>query len=541
MYLSNCIQNILFFLTIAWLPSITLCNDDEVFDFFENHAEILADSPKTHASIDPAHVVALLVQDLDALCILQQDLYLHTNELNQRSLLDYGIFLPQKYTCSPWDVGAHFFYNQTTRDNYTRNSTKLCSYLAIFQESLLDEIQQRISDLNLNTPVDLRSAIPLFAGMTVQERRTGFMMHGMRRWGSCRFRFWFPFYYNESNFFLTPQELDTIQSILGVTDPAEDTKFARKHLIADKMGFGDVRLNLDFPVLGHIGGIATKFGILATIPTGYAIKKGLYGSYFKKSCQGPVLDFSALFDLAVTQMDFLALEQIGEQFAFAALNHFAANLIETPMGNGGHAGVGIYVRSKTKLSALIKRAWAEHIAIHSRLTIEYLLPKKQRRYFIELSDKARFAALGLDRSPRVIVEQSNEDPLYARTVLNFLEHQFSERVFPFALPVTVQPGLIFRWITKYQYEQQGWGYFIGSDSWLTTKEKLYNIDIPPGVPAPLNKKIAQKPFGYQVGTMANLFWKLPHNWMIALNAEYNFSSVGIGPDFMLSFNFERVF
>src|SRR5207253_2818595 len=111
------------------------------------------------------------------------------------------------------------------------------------QESFLDEIQRRIEDLNLNLPVDLRSAIPLFAGMTIQERRTGFMMHGMRKWGSYRFRFWFPFYYNEANFFLTPEELDTIQSILGVTDPAEDTKFARRHLIADKFGFGDLRLN----------------------------------------------------------------------------------------------------------------------------------------------------------------------------------------------------------------------------------------------------------------------------------------------------------
>ncbi len=540
MYLTNHIKIFVFTLALL-LPRITLCNADEAFDFFENHTEIAASYPTVSARINPVDVIELLIQDLDAVCILQQDLYLRTNELNQRSLLDYGIFLPQKYACSPWDIGAHYFYNQTTRDNYTRNSTQLCSYLAIFQESLLDEIQRRIEDLNVNTPVDLRSAVPLFANMTVQERRTGFMMHGMRRWGSYRFRFWFPFYYNESNFFLTPEELDTIQSILGVTDPAEDTKFARKHLIADKFGFGDLRLNLDFPLLGHIGGITTKFGILATIPTAYALKKGLYGSHFTKMCQGPVLNFSALFDLAVTQMDFVALQQIGEQFAFAALNHFAANLIETPMGNGGHLGLGVYVRSKTKLNALIKRSWAEHIAIHSRLTCEYLLPKKETRYFIELSDKCRFAALGLDRSTRAIIEQANNDPAYAREVLSFLEHQFSERIFPFALPVTVQPGLIFRWITKYQYEQQGWGYFIGSDTWLTTKEKLYNIDIPPGIPTPLNKKIAKKPFGYQVGIMGNVFWKLSHNWLIALNAEYNFSSVGIGPDFLLSFNFEKLF
>lgn len=527
-------------LLLAVLTSPVKCSE-EVFDFFDDEQYLnLINNQTCPPNVKPVDVLTLLIDDLNALCILQQDFYLRTNELNQRSLLDYGIFLPQKYCAHPWDIGAHFFYNQTTRDNFTRTSTKLCSYLAIFEESFLQEIQQRIIDLGIETPVDLQDAVPLFRGMTIQERRTGFMFHGMRRWGSSRFRFWFPFYYNEANFFLTPEELDAIEADLGITDPEEDTDFARKHLIADKLGFGDLRLNLDFP-LGRLGGISTKVGLLATIPTACAIKKGLYGNHFKKLCHGPVLNFCTLFDLAVQKMDFEALQQLGQQFAFTALNHFSANLIDTPMGNGGHVGLGCYIRSKTKLNTLIKRPWAEHINILSRMTAEYLFSRTEKRYFIELSDRARFAALGLDRDPKVIIEDADTDPAYAKEVLNFLESQFTDRIFPFALPVKVRPGLIFRWITKYMYETHGWGYYVGSDTWLTTREKLSKIQIPNGFPKPMNKTIARKPFGYQVGIIGNLFWKLPQNKILSVNAEYNFSSTGIGPDYILSINFEHLF
>lgn len=525
-------------LLILHLVCTPLCAGDDIFDFFDANTDISHQVICNNA--DPADVVTFLIDDLNALCILQQDLYLHTNELNQRSLLDYGIFLPDKFYCSQWHIGAHAFYNQTTRDNYTRTSTKLCSYLAIFQESLLQEFQRRIDDFNLDTPIDLKTIVPLFSGMTVQERRTGFMMHGMRRYGPYRFRFLFPFYYNEANFFLTPEETDLIQARLGITDPAEDMNFARKHLIADTFGFGDLRLNFDFP-LARTGGVTTKLGILATIPTAFALKKGLYGSDFKKVSRGPLLDFCNLFDLAVEKQDIKALQKIGATFAQAALNQFAANLIETPMGNGGHFGLGMYVRSKTKLSTIIKRPWAEHISMRSRISIEYLFPKTQRRCFIEACDQLRFAALGLDRPNSVIIEQVENDPAYAREVLGFLEQQFTDKIFPFALETKVRPGIIFRWMTKYMYETQRWGYYVGTDTWLTSKEKLSAIYIPPGFPRILNTNIATKPFGYQVGVMASLFWKLEHNWMIAIGGEYNFASTGIGHDYILSLNFEHVF
>lgn len=482
----------------------------------------------------------LLIEELNALCILQQDLYKRTNELNQRNLLDYALFLPQKFSRQCWHLGAHVFYNQTSRDNFTRKSTAICSYLAIFNENLLNEIQKRAAELEMPLPFELSEVVPLFANATVQERRGGTMFHGQRRWGDYRFRFLFPFYYLESNLFLTPEEIDKIQAAFGITDPADDLEFARNNLISDKVGFGDLRLNLDFP-FRNTPGISTKLGIQATIPTAFALKKGLYGTTFKKRCRGPILDLCKLFKL-VQDNQIEKATQIAAAFADAALQQFNANLIELPMGNGGHFGLGVYMRSKTPLSSVIKRPWAQNITMRSRISAEYLFPRRKDRYFIECDPSARYAALGLDRSITEIVDEISDNPAYARAVLAFLESQLTDKVFPFSLSTRVRPGMIFRWMTKYIYETDlNWGYFVGTDTWLTTKEKLSDVRIPSCIPSPLNCKIAQKPFGYQVGFLGTVFWKRPSGFLLSLNSEYNFTSTGIGSDFLVSFNFEKSF
>jgi hypothetical protein len=524
-------------LVVAWWSiSIHAFDADDVFDIdlIDTPAEALVQSSCSDA--EAQSIAELLIKDLDALCILRQDFYLHTNELNQRSLLDYGLFLPDKFYAHPWQTGTYFFYNQTTRDNFTRKSTALCSYLAIFNDTLLQEIQRRID--NLNPGIVLPDVVPLFKNTTVQERRIGLMFHGMRRWGAYRFRFLFPLYYLESNLFLTPEEIDEIQAEFGITDPADDMKFARQYLIADRIGLGDLRLNLDFP-LSSSPGLATKIGVQATIPTACSFRKGLYGSYFKKRCRGPILDFCELF----RNLDDLPfLEKQGIAFAQAVLEQLNANLIEVPLGNGGHVGLGVYMRSKTPLNSIIKRPWADKISMRSRMSAEYLFARTKVRNFIQCGDRG-FEALGLNRATSVILEEVDEDANYARELVAFFETQLTDKLIPFALPTRVRPGMVFRWMTKYMYEDSAhnWGWYLGTDNWLITREKLSHISIPKCIPQSLNLSIARKPFAYQFGVIGSLFFKRTRNRLIAANAQYNFGSVGIGDDFLISINFEQTF
>jgi len=521
----------------------TLYAADDPLDFFDDETTLQSQdcpppAPMSTCSDEEIQGIVSLIIGLDAICLLQQDLYKRTNELNQRSLLDYGLFLPQKFYCKPNTLGFHTFYNQTTRDNFTRTSTDIESYLAIFKPTLIQEIIRVIDNAGFELPIDPQAILPLFKCATIQERRTGFMMHYMHRWqNNVRLRLMAPLYYLESNFFLTPQELDRIEEQLGITDPEEDDRFARNHLIADTFGLGDTRLNLDMPVV-RSGSTKSRIGLMATIPTAFAIKKGLYGSHFKPPMRQAPIDLCTIFNLAVQDDD--ALIQLGQQLAYDFIDHLSANLIQSPLGNGGHFGIGLYMRSKIKLNSLIKRPWAKH-TIRSRTSLEYLVPHREKRFYIECDDTPRFEALGLLRPTNEIIDEIFEDPAYARQVLSFLQEQLTDKFFPFVLSTKVQPGLIFRWTSRYIYERPEWGWYAGTDTWLTSKEKLKNIHVPKNYPQPLNERIAHKPFGYQVGFLGSVFWKPKKDLLISLNSQYNFTSTGIGSDYLISFNLEKTF
>jgi hypothetical protein len=549
MYKKHCAHGIsLTALLLLWLciipQTITAGDDymaDSAFDLFDQDALIAVTAPADPTGCDPAVVAGFLIEVLDAVCLLQQNLYLRTNELNQRSLLDYGLFIPYKYYCKNNDLSFHFFLQQTTRDNFTRNSTNIDSYLAIFKPTLIDELARVLKSVEdlIDLPIDVRSVLPLFKNITVQERRLGLMVQGIRRWDKLRFRYLLPILYSEANFFITPQDQEAIEEELGISDPAENMKFARQHLIADKVGIGDLRLNFDMPV-PTVGSVRTRVGVLATIPTAFAFKQGVYGSHFKKTTQRPCLDLCTIFDLA-TVGNFAQLEAIAQQFVFKAIDQFSANLIDMPLGNGGHLGLGVYMRSKTRLSTLIKRPWARNITMMSWLSAEYLFPRQHLRYFIPTTNTPEFAAAGLLRPTNEIVDQINEDPAYAQSTLNFLETQIVNRIFPFVIPARVRPGMVFRWVSRYTYDAPRWGYSVGTDTWITTREKLSKLRIPACVPKNLNITIAQKPFTYQSGVMGSVYWKHKKNTMLSLNAEYNFASVGIGSDFLVTFAIEKLF
>src|SRR5580704_933891 len=70
------------------------------------------------ACVDPSDIVEAL-QAVDLIPLLEENLYLHTNVLNNRSLLDNPLFEP---LCIPytkgWAAGFDFFWNQTNRMNF---------------------------------------------------------------------------------------------------------------------------------------------------------------------------------------------------------------------------------------------------------------------------------------------------------------------------------------------------------------------------------------------------------------------------------------
>src|SRR5579872_3545248 len=271
--------------------------DEDDYQFME----YLDTAAMDHISrtIDPATIMVIL-NSLNVPTILQEPLFLHTNTLNKRSLLDQPIFEPDRAEFpGKFVVGIMPFVRKTNRSNFTRNSTQLKSYLAIGEATLISKLEDAINRVNQlpigGINIDVAEIFGLFENMTVEERQTGFMFHCMKRWRKTTLRVMVPLYYLESNFSLTPKEQDEVARVLGSMDPEEEIRFRKAHFISDKIGLGDTRIEVDRTIINRPY-FKLRCGGLATIPTAWMWGGGFLGSLFPKPSTLPSFELDAIFN-----------------------------------------------------------------------------------------------------------------------------------------------------------------------------------------------------------------------------------------------------
>lgn len=530
---------------IVFLLFAGLCNNhtyaqDDFSDFDEDAFLSEQEADQSRACPTPPAPIAALAVQLGLDQLLQENFYLGTYPLNARSLLTLPIFLPLRdpAACYGWTVGSHLFWNQTSSMFFTRKSSALCSYLGINEPGLLDKLSAITIIESLG--VKPEKILPLFKNMTINERRLGFMLHAQRQYERLGVRITTPVYYFERNFFLTEQEKTAIEDALGQTTDAEQMEFARKHLICDKIGLGDTRVVVDYKICPDAL-INSAAGLFFTVPTAVPFASGLLGSSFNKDCKPPVLNFVQLFDLVVCEGEqgIEKAQKIGENFVLGALDTFSAVVLNRPLGNYGHFGIGGQYTSQTPLHLFVKRAWAEQVVFKSRISLEYFLPAMEKRFFIQCNKAADFAAMGLNRPKEQILAQINSDPAYAQQVLAFLEKELTEKFYPFPFQAKVWPGVAFQWTSKACYEANKWGIYLGTDTWARTGEKITHVKNQ-NVPN-LTVSKAQQHFNYQSKMFGGLYYKMARknkDITLSLNADDTVISSGIGQDFTVSLNLE---
>jgi hypothetical protein len=513
-------------------------------------------------SIDPAAIIGLLEQ-LDAFSIFQEQFFLRTNGLNNCSLLDRAILGDMECCRARTHIfGADIFWNHTDRSFLTKSSDKFCSYLAIQEASLLDKIQNAIDKAanftgNNSFNLDVEKILGLFACGTVQQRRTGIMFFGTYDWHHATThnlitRFMIPVYYLERNYFLTQDQQDAITAEFGKTDPDEQETLQKNHLISDKVCVGDTRLYLETPVFHHWD-FNLNFGLQLTIPTAFNIYTGIKGRdcpYPTSPCLPPFdLDnlFEILFDViqnqdnpqAITQAQ-IQIYDILNAFVLGALDRMSANLLDAKPGNGGHLGIGILYRSQTPLSFLIKRPGAQKVQWLSKVSLEYLLPATEKRFFIKKNDPAAFA------------ERDFANTNNAQSNVEFLADLLVSKLYLVALDARVRPGFIFHSNNKFCYQGPEWGVNIGSDFWFQWREKIQKIHEPCTTNSqctliPCNQLDTNKAklfYAYQSKIFGGIThqWVRPHaTWFASLNLESTVVTSGIGHDYTIAIKIERHF
>lgn len=527
-------------------------------DMFDG-ADDFANKQSSALTFPPDHIIDLLNQ-INAIVLLEENFFLRTNGINKQSLLDLplpGNMMLTTDHCSM--LGFDLFYNEVPRAFLTRDSSAICSYLAITQPNFLEKIQdiyqctQNLAGLTFG--VDITKALQAIGNMHVQQRSVGFMFFGIRQWGQYIGRFKLPFYYIERNFNLDPADLDTLEEALGVPIDRDQSvfeldPFVREHFISDKVGFGDTRLTMEqlifysehFDYWVYAGG-------LVTIPTACTFGAGMVGRDFCKDTRLPNVNFDQLLDLAADyclsdpEQQAAALAQAQATLSALFLNlfdRFAGTLLDTPLGNGGHFGFGAFLRTYSPLSIFIKERWATSIRMTSFLSAEYLAPHNEYRSYISVNDRNRFKQhdfLNLD---------------LAAENLAFIEQELINRFFLVARKVRVQPGLIGRWNSKFLYQGNRWGAILGSDSWVQSRGSLHYV-CPPNNGRPSDDIVTNKldykknhPFmAYRSSVFMGVSYTLPchdeSEWRFSFEGDYAMSQVGIGHDFTVLFKLERHF
>ncbi len=217
-------------------------------------------------------------------------------------------------------------------------------------------------------------------------------------------------------------------------------------------------------------------------------------------------------------------------YAFAALENLGAMLLEAPMGNGGHFGLGTYIRNRSPLTALIKQKWATDVTMRSFISFEYLFPATEWRSFRIPAEEALFNSLDF----------VSEDQAVINSNYNFIVQQLTNRIFPYALQASVHPGIVFRWSSQLFWEgNERFGFSFGTDTYVRNKEKLSNVDADPYVMRIIDRYNARYLTAYQAKLAGSLFFKInkPDKfWTLSFFADYTYMNRGLGADFTLTFN-----
>jgi len=253
-----------------------------------------------------------------------------------------------------------------------------------------------------------------------------------------------------------------------------------------------------------------------TIPTAFALVKGIKGSHFNHYCNRPTIDFQELCSC----LDVSSFTNLG----YRAIDTLSAIILEEPLGNCRHVGLGGFIDWEQKLSSFIARPWADRFSLKNYLSFEYLLPGNETRYFINPADTADYD------------NRNFQDPSQAADNLHFLETELIDTIFPYNFKTRVTPGSVVWWDAQCAYQGDRMGLSTGLDFWAHTKEKLSHIKSSISCHEPAIDA-AHAPLAYQLKVLGSLSYTLTrpsHLWNFGFGADKTCTRAGIGKDYTVS-------
>lgn len=535
------------FLISFFVATTPFCQAAEWEDMFESleedpylvEADDLIDIP-ANRTVQTADQITILLTDPNGLVvaqnILKNPLYYKTNAIMRRNVIDLPIF--QQFTIrgrEKTSYSANPFFTQTFKEYFYDTRSDIQYYIDM-QQNELDTQVDLISQLDdtefLPRGFSVSRILTLFQKLFLEERKVGFMFEFIKDTPLWTLSGRVPFLYVEHNLNMSPEDQKKIENDpFFASDGFDEETFAQEHLISDRIGIGDFRVNFEYLFIDNH---AQKFSIggRATIPTAFSFRKGLYGSHFSANTPAPTFDlYNDLLEPALstgTDQNIALAQQNIIQFGYAVMDRLSAIVLEAPTGNNQHFGLGIFTHNKMIFSP----KWS----LEGLTSAEVLFPGHENRFFNLNTNPGDFAAFNWEDTSPATGQLPQK--------LAFLNQQFVRKFFPTMYNVLVFPGFIFQSTTGFFYDGRRAKLGIGTDLYWRTPERFMNIDAPEEVKTHLlDLKQARTRYG-----LSSSFWfiieKRPStnsSWKLGLKAEATTNSFGIGEDWAVAILIQREF
>jgi len=408
---------------------------------------------------------------VNAPAILQENFYLSTvGPITRRSLLDEPSLRNYVLDDCMFHLTIQPFYNYTPRVVFDKNSPFIRSYLDFANATILNQIDLAL-EMSGCTNVDIPNILGLFSGLKLQQHRVGIMFGVGTKIGCLNLSFRIPLYYIIEHFFLTDAEIEAIGNApflannpgfsSDLTSKEKGEEFGLKHLVSDRLGFGDMRMNAMFKVYednrDHFW-----FGLQMTIPTARTFKAGLLGANFSPCTNPPPFNIKQLFELFLCAEGDIQqrganakIQEITTTFFIGALDRLTTILFNAPLGNGRHVGIGPQLDFVHELT--------ENWSIQTYAAWEGFSRHNEDRFFLDKKTPQEF-------------NRNWRDEANAEANLSFLNQQVINTFFPSHLKIGIRNGYIGKYATALVCESLNWHGFVGFDYWYQGPEKIYVND-----------------------------------------------------------------
>lgn len=513
---------------LLMLPSLAA----DIIDFPSDDLDYLLELPENSPTRSSTNIEVLdLILSLGLNEIMARDFFARTNSLNKRPIETLPLFwlIPKKCENLNWNVRGHLFGNINPKLFLSPSGTTLQDYLQLNEEFFegLD------ADL-----FDVMTVLAPIAPGKIQQRRFGVMLQTFKQWHHWSLEALAGLMYDERNYYYTPEETALIESTFQSENNSAKTPgsgpgdnfdpIIRDHFVSDKLGITDLQFKLRHPyyIDNHW---YFNVGIIGTIPTAFALKNGLYGANFVDRSTRPDVSIKQLIDLYQSCKDdkdqtaCQNLETIFKNVAFQSLDRLGENLLQTPLGNSGHFGLGLLFEPQYQYN--------NYVNVPCSISFEYLFPVSENRFFIYNKDPGRFTDAALD---------AGGDEEKAREILNFLSTQIINTIYQEKRWIAVRPGFTCQFQIAPELRVNDCLITIGYDFWFRQAEQLGMFKNPTDS-TQLNTRL-NAPFS---SCQQDIFLKICHKKInrtydryIGLGLEQSVMARGLSKDFSATLVFE---